>query len=131
MVSQMRREQRHLFGNGDDFIQRGFSPTMEKMDFPPRQCVLWEDDRYGRVTQTVDAASGHEALSVEIPIGHSPAGQTYWRALQEMPGANSETVNCLLTIIREMAGDVYSYTTPLRQVEAFSEEEEMPFHGLV
>jgi len=133
MVTQIGRQHSHLFDNEDNLIQHGFSPKLEKVERLAWTRVLWEDDRIGRVTQMVDTVSGRDELTVEVPTSRSAAGQTYWRPISEASGASAETVQSLLLIIRELAGDVYSYTAPLRHVIDIDlpDEDETPFRGLV
>ena len=92
--------------------------------------VLWEDDRYGRVTEVMELPAQKAHVRVEIPAGRSAAGQVSWTPLEQVAGADSDAVRRLLAIIKELAGDVYAATTPLRTVEPFEVDESVHYGGV-
>ncbi|MHB9109116.1 MAG: hypothetical protein ACYDCO_18845 [Armatimonadota bacterium] len=77
--------------------------------------MLWEDDRFGRVSLVMDPHTFERSLLVEVPAGRTRAGEVRWQPLHELDGADSEAAHELLAIIRELAGDVYFYTMPVRK----------------
>lgn len=85
--------------------------------------ILWEDDRYGRVSLVMDPITCVKAYRIEIPDGCTIAGEIRWRALDELDGAESAAVRALLPMVTELAGDVYFLTLPLR---TGIEVEELP-----
>jgi light-regulated signal transduction histidine kinase (bacteriophytochrome) len=65
--------------------------------------VLWEDDRFGRISELIELPSTQVRVLVEVPAGHSASGQIYWQPLEHLPGARSETVE-RLTPLSERSG---------------------------
>lgn len=88
--------------------------------------MLWEDDRYGRVSLVMDPQTFERSLLVEVPAGRTRAGEVRWQPLHELEGADSEAARELLAIIHELAGDVYFYTIPVRQNELPATPDETP-----
>lgn len=88
--------------------------------------MLWEDDRYGRVSLVMDPQTFVRSLLVEVPTGRTRAGEVRWQPLDELDGADSEAARALLAIIRELAGDVYFYTMPVRNDGPLSTPDEAP-----
>ena len=91
--------------------------------------MLWEDDRYGRVSLVMDPHTFERSLLVEVPAGRTRAGEVRWQPLSELDGADSEAARELLAIIRELAGDVYFYTIPVRNHGLPSAPDEAPPSG--
>jgi len=93
--------------------------------------VLWEDDRFGRVSEMVELPAQQARVYVEIPTGRTAAGQVTWTPLERLPGADCEAVQAMLAIIGEMAGDVFAHTASLRAVEPFEVDESVRYGGVV
>jgi hypothetical protein len=74
--------------------------------------VLWEDNRYGRVSLVMDAATCARSLLVEVPVKRRSSGTVCWQPVNELDGGESDAVRTLLIIVRELAGDVYFNRVP-------------------
>ena len=114
-----------------ELVRSGFVCTLAQPGETVCKRVLWEDDRFGRVSELIELPSNQARVLVEVPAGRSISGQVDWQPLEHLPGANSETVGMLLAIITELAGDVYHRTEPLRGVEPFEVEEGVRYGGMV
>jgi len=88
--------------------------------------MLWEDDRYGRISLVMDAVTCARSLLVEVPAGRTSAGEVRWHPLDGVDGADSDAAHALLAIIRELAGDVYFYTVSIRNSSRHSSLDELP-----
>jgi len=114
-----------------ELSRSGFTCTLAQPGETVCTRVLWEDDRFGRVSELVALPAGQARVLVEVPAGRSLSGQTHWQPLEHLPEAGSETMGKLLAIIRELAGDVYTRTEPLRSVEPFEVDESARYGGMV
>lgn len=117
--------------NERELVRSGFTCTLEQHGETVCTRVLWEDDRFGRISELIELPSSQVRVLVEVPAGHSASGQTHWQPLEHLPDASSETVGMLLAIIKELAGDVYRCTEPLRNVEPFEMDENVRYGGMV
>lgn len=88
--------------------------------------MLWEDDRYGRVSLVMDPHTFERSLLVEVPAGRTRAGEVRWLPIDNLEGADSEAAHVLLAMIREMAGDVYFYTLSVRTPDQSPAIDDLP-----
>ncbi|MHB0937977.1 MAG: hypothetical protein ACYDCO_12885 [Armatimonadota bacterium] len=117
--------------NERELVRSGFTCTLAQPGETVCSRVLWEDDRFGRVTELVELPTLQARVLVEVPAGHSASGQTHWQPLEHLPGAGSQTVDTLVTIITALAGDLYARTESLREVTPFEVEDAVQYQGMV
>lgn len=113
------------------YTQSGFTCTPLAADRATCMRVLWEDDRIGRIAEVVELPTGQHGVQIEVPAGRTAAGITQWTPLEQLAGAHTEAVERLLVIVRELAGDVFTHTAPLRVVEPFTTDDEPRYGGIV
>jgi len=114
-----------------ELARSGFTCAPVKTGSTVCRRVLWEDDRFGRVSELIELPAQQARVFVEVPAGRTASGQVLWKPLEHRPDAKSETVRLLLAIIKELAGDVFTRTTPLRSLEPFEVDESVQYGGVV
>jgi len=117
--------------NERELVRSGFTCTLAQPGETVCTRILWEDDRFGRVSELIALPSSQAEVLVEVPAGRSASGQIHWQPLEHLPGADSETTERLTAIIKALAGDLYARTRSLREITPFEVEDGVQYQGMV